>query len=267
MKPQLTIKDVKSIAEDLDMGMKCYINKETREIKSLLDENDYYDADPELWEAEYEIIETQWKDYSVIEKMSSRDGYEVMRSFLKKVTSKRMKNNLVRALEGRKPFANFKFQVDKEEDTRQAWFKHKLEEYMNYVILELRDDFEVPDLINRETYKQSKEIDLDGITMTLEEFDPKWGADEETVFIFEQKDNLVTVEYHGGNIVYGNMIGNLNNNEIIIVFQCLTKANKLGSVYAMGKVVTNENDEHIIFLNWRWYGGHQDAGIAKLRET
>jgi hypothetical protein len=47
-KMKLTEEQIKSIAEDLDMGMKVYVNIETNEIKKVLDFDQHYDVDIEV---------------------------------------------------------------------------------------------------------------------------------------------------------------------------------------------------------------------------
>ena len=94
---KLSHSQIKDIVEELDCGMKCYINKETGEIKPILDSDDMYD-DTGTWEAELEQIEKNWKDYVVIEKMPSREAFEVMESFAENISEKEIRDRLIYAL-------------------------------------------------------------------------------------------------------------------------------------------------------------------------
>ena len=67
---RISKKQVNEIAQDLNAGMKCYINKESGEYRSILDWDNLYDGE-EFWQSELEKIESQWSDYIVLEKMSS----------------------------------------------------------------------------------------------------------------------------------------------------------------------------------------------------
>lgn len=215
--------------------MKCYINKETGEVKSIVDW-DGFDADMEEWEQDLKTIQTEWKAYTTIEKMSSRQAFEVMSSFAEKVASRGISSKLIRALNGRKPFRNFKYQVDNHEETRQRWFKHKAEAYINYVVEELEEEYEVPAELQTQFKQTNQTIDLDGVTLVSVKNDVKWEVDADTLFEFEQSDNLVTAVYHGGNIVHGNIIGHLAEDQLQMVFHCLTQKGKLKSGYGLGRV-------------------------------
>ncbi len=71
----LTEEQIRSIAEDLEIGMKVYVHKETKEIKSIInfDENIY--ADKEAWAEDITEIEENYDKYVEFEKMSSRESF------------------------------------------------------------------------------------------------------------------------------------------------------------------------------------------------
>jgi len=74
---KLSKKQIKEIAEFLDMGLICYIHRNTKEIKSIVDLDDPY-VDPELWEDLQQEIDSNIDAYVKIEKMSSRESFEIM---------------------------------------------------------------------------------------------------------------------------------------------------------------------------------------------
>lgn len=135
---ELSQEQVKEVAELLDCGMICYIHKETKEIKSLIDFDDAY-ADEEGWEEEIEEIENNFDKYIKIEKMSSREAFQIMADFVDVVSNNRIKERLINALNRSKPFSNFKREVDYNEEVRQQWFKFKAYKYQDWVIETLRD--------------------------------------------------------------------------------------------------------------------------------
>lgn len=136
---KLTEEQINQISQELDSGLKCYINIETGEMKSILDWEEVH-ADPEFWEDELKEIEDNWKEYVILEKMSSREAFEVMESFIDTLSDGENRNRLIHALNGRRPFSNFKNQVDYNDEIRQQWFAHKAEEYKAFTRKQFEDE-------------------------------------------------------------------------------------------------------------------------------
>ena len=93
---------IKSIAQDLDCGLVCYIHKETKEVISVIAPDNYHYADMEYWEKEIEEVENNAEQYLKIEKMPSRDAFQVMADFVEEVRNPRIQNKLITALNKRK---------------------------------------------------------------------------------------------------------------------------------------------------------------------
>lgn len=129
---ELSEKLIKEIAENLDCGLICYLNKETKEIKTMIDFDAFF-GDTELWEEEFEEIQENIHLYLKIEKMSSREAFEIMADFTNQVTDQAVKQKLIYALNRNKPFKNFKYEVDYNEEIRQQWFKFKADKYQDWV--------------------------------------------------------------------------------------------------------------------------------------
>ena len=141
---KLTTEEIKSIAEDLDCGMKVYVHKETKEIKTIIDFDHHFDADEELWKDELSEIEKNYDKYLVFEKMDSRESFRVMEDFLETVEDDELRKKLELGLNLSKPFRNFKDIIDGEGEYREKWFNFKNSKYINYVEEQLefynRDD-------------------------------------------------------------------------------------------------------------------------------
>ena len=135
---KLPYKAIKEIAENLDCGMVCYIHKETKEIKSVIDINDPY-ADEEPWEKELTEIENNWDKYLKIEKITSSEMFQIMEDFTDQVQSEYIKERLINALSRKKPFRNFKYEIDENEKIRQQWFSYKAYRYEAWVKAYLQD--------------------------------------------------------------------------------------------------------------------------------
>jgi len=130
---ELSKKQIYEIAEELEMGLICYVHKETKKIIVLPDFDDPLAVDEDVWAEPIEEIESNFQDYEKIEKMSSREGFRIMADFTEQVTNKEIKSRLIYALERGKPFRNFKYEVDYNEDVRQQWFLYKNKRYQEYV--------------------------------------------------------------------------------------------------------------------------------------
>ena len=130
---QLTNEQISSIAEDLDCGMKVYVNKETKEIKSILDFDGMSYVDEELWEEDINEIEENFDKYVVFEKMDSGESYRVMSDFVDTIEDDELRKKLELGLTLRKPFRNFKDIIDNEVEYREKWFAFKNARYIEFV--------------------------------------------------------------------------------------------------------------------------------------
>jgi len=137
---KLTSKQVNEIAQDLQAGMKVFINRENLEIRTILDWDDMY-GDSEIWEEELKKIDDEWTDYVVLEKLESRESFRIMEAFVDEVDDEKMKEDLIKILNRKSPFANFKAEV---EDSlfRQKWFDFRTKKFEEYV----KDQLEMNDL-------------------------------------------------------------------------------------------------------------------------
>ena len=130
---KLTEEQIKSIAEDLDIGMKVYVHIETNEIKTIIDLDQHYDADTEAWEEDIKEIEENYDRYLEFEKMDSRESFQVMEEFVETVEDEELRKKLELGLSLSKPFRNFKDIIDDENEYRMKWFSFKSAKYIESV--------------------------------------------------------------------------------------------------------------------------------------
>jgi len=135
---KLSEEQIREIAGSLECGLVCYIHKETKKVTSIMDTSDFYLDDEDLEDEEMEEINNNLDNYVVIEKMSSHEGFQIMADFVDHVSNESIKKRLIYALNNRKPFSNFKYEVDYDEDVRQSWFKFKSSQYQEWVKLHLQ---------------------------------------------------------------------------------------------------------------------------------
>jgi hypothetical protein len=130
---KLTEKQIKEIADNLDCGMRCFYNRKTGEIKTLLNFDRWIGADVEPWEEEYQEIDENWGDYFEFEGFESHESFQIMADFAEKVDDKDLQHKLINALNRPKPFQNFKWHIDNSEAFRQQWFDFKKMRYVKSV--------------------------------------------------------------------------------------------------------------------------------------
>ncbi|WP_373522083.1 UPF0158 family protein, partial [Aquiflexum sp.] len=89
-----------------------------------------------FWDEVLEEIENNWKSFFTIEKMSSREGFQIMEDFVDELKDSYFKDNLIKILDRKSPFANFKSEVESSE-VREQWFAFRDAAYVEYVQEEL----------------------------------------------------------------------------------------------------------------------------------
>jgi hypothetical protein len=134
---KLTSKQINEIAQDLETGMKVYLNKETLEFQAVLDWDDM--TDPEPWDEIIEKVENEWTDVMVLEKLKSRDGFQIMEDFVDEIDDQRLREDLLKILNRKSPFANFKDEIESS-DYRQMWFDFRTMKHEEYVKRQLDDE-------------------------------------------------------------------------------------------------------------------------------
>jgi hypothetical protein len=129
----LTKDQIKEIAEQLDCGMRCYINKETGELKTVLNFESWQTDDREPWEDVLNELDENWDKYFEIERMESHESFKIMADFVESVDSRELRVRLINSLNRKHPFQNFKWVVDNSGPYRQRWFDFKNQRNIEWV--------------------------------------------------------------------------------------------------------------------------------------
>ncbi len=132
-KINLNNEQIKEIAEELDLGMKVYIHKITKEMKSIIDFDKHIYADEEVWKDDINEIEENYDKYLEFEQMDSRESFQVMEDFVETIRDEELKKKLELGLSLSKPFRNFKDIIGAEGEYREKWFKFKNAKYIEFV--------------------------------------------------------------------------------------------------------------------------------------
>jgi len=88
----------------------------------------------------------------------------------------------------------------------------------------------------------------------------------ETIFEYKQKDNLVTADYYGGTILYGKIIADLKDDELNMLYQCLTTDNQLKAGKAIAKITLTDNGKIKLNLDWEWLTNANEKGTSEYIE-
>jgi hypothetical protein len=131
---------IKEITDQLDCGQNAFIHKYTKKTLFVPDtENNIY-ADDSFFEKELEELEKNFDSYFKIERMTSRESFEVMENFIAECDdNKTLQSKLVNALQKSKPFREFKFIIDYSGDYRNKWFDFKEKKYLLFVEKQLEE--------------------------------------------------------------------------------------------------------------------------------
>ena len=135
---KLTLKQINEIAQNLETGMKVFINRENLEIRTILDWDEMY-GDSEVWEEELEKIENEWTDYVVLDKLESRESFRIMEDFIEEVDDKKIQEDLIKILNRKSPFANFKAEIESS-PYRQEWFNFRTKKFEDNVKEQLEQE-------------------------------------------------------------------------------------------------------------------------------
>ena len=141
MNIKLSNEQIKEIADQLDCGFHCFLNKLTNELIFVPDMLKHPNMDEEPWASENEALENNFADYYEFEQLESRDSFLIMGQFAEMLEdSNHLKQRLFDALNKSKPFRQFKFIIDNSGEYRQKWFDFKSKKLQEWVISQL-DDF------------------------------------------------------------------------------------------------------------------------------
>ena len=122
-------KIIKEIAQELDCGNDCYYNSKNSDIvtipnfSQISDEQEFQD----VFGADLKKINEQKADFIKIEVLESFESFKIMERFIEQLSDQNFKSELQYLLLNKKPFQNFKHNID-HSNFRQAWFDFKQSE-------------------------------------------------------------------------------------------------------------------------------------------
>lgn len=133
---KITQEQIRDISADLQMGLLSVINRETYAIRSIPDPHGLF-SDLDVGAEELEQIENEWPKLLTITTMKSRQAFQIMEDFIEGIPDENLNVDLIKILNRRSPFANFKMEIESS-IYRQKWFDFKNKKYEYYVKEKLR---------------------------------------------------------------------------------------------------------------------------------
>jgi hypothetical protein len=88
----------------------------------------------------------------------------------------------------------------------------------------------------------------------------------QTVFEYQQQDNLVTANYYGGTIKYGKIIADLQGDQLKMLYQCMTTDNQLKAGKAIANISLTGDGKIKLVLNWEWLTDGHEKGVSEYIE-
>ncbi len=259
---KFTTRQISDFSQQIQENIFLYINTDTEETKLIADLEDYM-VEPELWQEEYDEVQKNWKNYVVIKGMSSRESFRIMEDFKDQVNNSQLQRKLTNALKRKGPFRNFRYVLEEDENMLQKWYKYKDKrdkEYFKACVLEKIEN------ATFESETPTNTIDFKGKTFKLVENSENGTVNNETIFKYDQNDNIVTADYSGGTIKYGKIIGVINDDRLDLLYQCITTEDELKAGKAQASISFNEQGKMKLKLDWQWLNDKAQKGISEYIE-
>ena len=92
-------------------------------------------------------------------------------------------------------------------------------------------------------------------------------VNSDTVFKYKQDGDVVTADYYGGTISYGKIIAVLKDDELDMLYQCVTTDNELKAGKAIAKISITDNNRLRLKLNWQWLNKGEEKGTSEYIEV
>ena len=125
---------INDIAQNLEMGHKCWYHIPSGEVLWVPDELKHSAYEEEMWEDVLKEIDEKLKDSIFFEAPDSREEFNIMESFAEnEVADRATRGQLIFALGQRKPFMQFKSAIHYHSDYLEAWYKYRTKCFMDHV--------------------------------------------------------------------------------------------------------------------------------------
>jgi len=131
---------IEEIADQLDCGMKCYLEISSCTIVTTIKDEYCLDSGIDALDDDINQIKENPSDYFEFQEMESRESFNVMVDFASEITDKEFQARIMKSLNQKSPFRNFKFTLDSSDYYRQMWFDYKKNRYIEFVKSQIENE-------------------------------------------------------------------------------------------------------------------------------
>ncbi|CAH1000154.1 hypothetical protein LEM8419_01301 [Neolewinella maritima] len=136
---QLNEHDLQEAATAIRRGMDVYIHKAHGRMMIADDPERNVRADPEVFEAIMQDVNTDPDAYVHVERMSAPDAIKIMAAFTDRVRNQELWQALTYALKRPNPFQNFKAELSRFPKNYEKWRGFRQIQYADYVRKQVAD--------------------------------------------------------------------------------------------------------------------------------
>ncbi len=124
---------LKDIFEQQQLGMCCYVHRQTGQLITVPDADQFSELETQDWQADIHQLETFPEQYWPVPRLSSGDQFRFMEEFVHQLPEEAFQRKLLFILSGPKPFRHFKDAIDRSGPYRQAWFTFRDEQTLAWL--------------------------------------------------------------------------------------------------------------------------------------
>ena len=108
-----------------------------------MDEMHWGYTDDPIWDENQDYVDRNKEFFIEFEPMESHESFKIMEDFADSVEDEKLQDMLFYALNGPKPFRNFKYHIDNSGEYRQKWFEFKAHRIMENIknIIKANEEF------------------------------------------------------------------------------------------------------------------------------
>ncbi|SFF34450.1 UPF0158 family protein [Spirosoma endophyticum] len=116
------------ILEQQQLGMSCYVHRQTGQLITVPDPDQFSELETQDWQADMHQVEMFPEQYWPVPNLSSRDQFRFMEAFVHQLPEGLFQRKLLVILSRPKPFRHFKDAIDRSGSYRLAWFAFRNEQ-------------------------------------------------------------------------------------------------------------------------------------------
>ncbi|MDO5522003.1 MAG: GNAT family N-acetyltransferase [bacterium] len=150
---------------------------------------------------------------------------------------------------------------------KHIYLKHGYKEMEYHRARTENGDYLCVDVMKKKVHKVSSKINYDGRIFGPINNSENGELDDQTVFSYHQKDNVMWAEYTGGYIIKGTMIGKVaTNGELDFTYQHINTSGKIRIGKCHSNPVISTDGKLEMHEQWQWMNGDCSKGYSVVVE-